>query len=292
MGISDSIINYRRFMKLRNYSHHTVKNYMNILRQFVLWVDVMVEDVDHKKMLDYIEWLLHRRLAAKTINCHLNCVRCFYDYLYYEEGIRVKNPVKTGYTLRLPKPLPRSLKEEEVAVFLSAMENIRDRAMFLLMLRCGLRVEELSELTTDAIDLERRRLDVKSGKGGKGRLLYLSDDACHGLENYLKVRCARRAKKVFLVEKGRYRGKAISVRGVQKRIEYYAKKTGLKVSCHTLRHTMATQLLNADAELVTIQDLLGHTSITTTQRYCRVSNLKVQRDYFSAMDKVVRGQNL
>jgi len=71
-------------------------------------------------------------------------------------------------------------------------------------------------------------------------------------------------------------------------MEYYAKKTGLKVSCHHLRHTMATQLLNADAELVTIQDLLGHGWITTTQRYCRVSNLKVQRDYYKAMEVVMQ----
>ena len=87
-------------------------------------------------------------------------------------------------------------------------------------------------------------------------------------------------------EKGTYKGRPISIRGIQKRMEYYAGKTGLRVSCHQLRHTMATQMLNADADLVTIQDLLGHNNITTTQRYCKVSNLKVQRDYFKAMTKV------
>jgi site-specific recombinase XerD len=70
-------------------------------------------------------------------------------------------------------------------------------------------------------------------------------------------------------------------------MEYYSKKAGLEVSCHRLRHTMATQLLNADADLETIQYLLGHNWITTTQRYCKVSNLKVQRDYFKAMEKVM-----
>ena len=84
------------------------------------------------------------------------------------------------------------------------------------------------------------------------------------------------------------RGKPLSVRGIQKRIEYYARKSGLDVSCHRLRHTMATQLLNADADLATIQDLLGHGQITTTQRYCRVANLKVQRDYYKAMEVVLQ----
>ena len=79
----------------------------------------------------------------------------------------------------------------------------------------------------------------------------------------------------------------MSVRGIQKRIEYYARKSKVNVSCHQLRHTMATQLLNADADLSTIQDLLGHGQITTTQRYCRVANLKVQRDYYKAIELVL-----
>ena len=109
-----------------------------------------------------------------------------------------------------------------------------------------------------------------------------------GLLAYLKLRSHRRVKKVFLVEKGDYKGQPISVRGIQKRMEYYAKKTGLKISCHCLRHTMATQLLNADAEVESIQDLLGHNWITTTQRYCQVSNMKVKRDYFNAMGKDIK----
>jgi site-specific recombinase XerD len=93
------------------------------------------------------------------------------------------------------------------------------------------------------------------------------------------------------VQKGPLTGTPLSVRGIQKRIEYYARESKIKVSCHSLRHTMATQLLNADADLSTIQDLLGHTHITTTQRYCRVSNVKVQRDYYKAIELVMqRGQ--
>jgi len=97
-----------------------------------------------------------------------------------------------------------------------------------------------------------------------------------------------KARGLFLVQKGPMRGKPLSVRGIQKRIEYYARNNSLNVSCHRLRHTMATQLLNADADLATIQDLLGHSQITTTQRYCRVANLKVQRDYYKAMEAVLQ----
>jgi len=180
------------------------------------------------------------------------------------------------------------LKDGQVKIFLEVLKRCRDKAIFLLMLRCGLRVEEVANLSPNAIDFKRRRILIQDGKWGKDRLVYVSNDAMKALIKYLKVRPASKTKKVFLVEKGTYRGRSISVRGIQKRMEYYAKKCGLKISCHHLRHTMATQLLNAGAELVTIQDLLGHSSIRTTQRYSRLSNLKVQQDYHKAMEVVVQ----
>lgn len=253
----------------------------------MLWLDVPVEQVSNKKILQYIDLLLDHRLQPKTINCHLDSIRGFYEYLNDEEGISLPNPVKRGYALRLSRPLPRYLREEELERVFCAVKGRRDRAMFMLMLRCGLRVEELFNLKVKAIDLKRSKIIVAHGKGGKGRVVYISNDALNALVEYLRVRPVSRAKKLFLVEKGSYRGKPISVRGIQKRMEYYARKSGLKVSCHQLRHTMATQLLNADADLTTIQDLLGHSRLKTTQRYCKISNLKVQRDYFKAMEVVL-----
>ena len=281
-------MNYRRFLKRRNVSPHTVKNYLNTLQHFVVWVDVPIEEVTKKKVVAYVDSLLNRRLAPKTINCHLISIRVFYDYLQDEEGIELTNPVKQGSLLRLPRPLPRHLRDHEVIMLFELIDSPRDRAMFSLMLRCGLRVEEVAELHLADIDYRRSRIMVQNGKGGKGRVVYVSRDAYRTLVAYLKARPTSRAKRVFVVEKGAYRGKPLSVRGIQKRMECYARKAGLHVSCHQLRHTMATQLLNADAELVTIQDLLGHSLITTTQRYCRVSNLKVQRDYFKAMEIVMK----
>ncbi len=274
-------------MKRRNYSKHTVKNYMNNLKHFVVWVNVPVEEVTNKKILEYIDLLIDKRLKPKTINCYLDSIRGFYEYLINEENIQIFNPVRKGYALRLSKPLPRHLKDEEVDILFAAIKSFRDRAMFRVMLRCGLRVEEVSNLMLGDIYLKHRKLFVRNGKGGKGRVVYISDDVYRDLLEYLRVRHLSRTKKIFLVEKGAYKGKPISVRGIQKRMEYYARKTGLKLSCHHLRHTMATQLLNADMALVSIQDLLGHTRIRTTERYIKVSNRKVERDYHKAIDVVL-----
>jgi len=251
----------------------------------------VLEWVTSRKIDDYMDYLHQKRMQPASINSYLAIIRVFYNYLKYEEKIKLSNPIKTGCRLRVPRPLPRSLREEEIEHFFDAIQSTRDWAMFRLMLRCGLRVEEVANLTLGAIDLKRRRIMVVNGKGSKDRVVYLSDDAADALVVYLKQRSCCRVKKVFLVDKGVYKGQPISVRGIQKRMEYYASKARLKVCCHQLRHTMATQLLNADAEVETIQDLLGHNWITTTQRYCKVSNLKVQRDYFKAMAVILERSN-
>jgi site-specific recombinase XerD len=286
MQITNVIINFRRRLKRRNYSLHTVKYYLYIIRQYVLWLDVPLEQATAEKVDAYIDHLHRRRMHPSSINLYLVIIRVFYNYLKYDEGIPLMNPVKCNHRLRVPKPLPKALREQEVEQLLDAIKNERDMAMFKLMLRCGLRVEEVSNLTLGVVDLKRRRILVRQGKGGKDRVVYISDDARDALRAYIITRSHSRRKKVFLVERGKYKGQPISVRGIQKRMEYYAKETGIKFSCHRLRHTMATQLLNAEAEIETIQDLLGHNWITTTQKYCKLSNLKVQRDYFKAMRRV------
>ena len=275
-------------MKRRNYSPHTIKNYMNILKHFVLWVNVPIEAVDQRKIAQYTDKLLSKRLRPKTINCHLACIRAFYHYLFYLEEMKIPNPVKKGSTLRMSKPLPRHLRDEQVRVLLGRIKKPRDKAMVMVMLRCGLRVEELARLQLPDLDLGQSRIFVRHAKGGKQRVVYISNDAKQALVDYLRVRGSSKTRGIFLVEKGEFKGKPISVRGIQKRIEYYAKKTSLRICCHQLRHTMATQLLNADAEVVTIQDLLGHSGISTTERYCTVSNLKVIRDYFKAMEVIMQ----
>jgi site-specific recombinase XerD len=280
------LIHYRRALKRKNCSTHTVKTYMNILDQFMRWLSMPLAEVTRNEIGVYVDHLLRKRRTPKTITCHLQTIRLFFDYLINEEGRSILNPV-TRISLRLPKPLPRHLKDEQVRRLFDGITDLRDRAMFMLMLRCGLRVQEVAELTVDAVEYGRNQIFVFHGKGTKDRVVYMSEDARLALLAYLEKRSSK-AKALFLVQKGPMKGKPLSVRGIQKRIEYYARRSGLNVSCHRLRHTMATQLLNADAGLATIQDLLGHGQITTTQRYCRVANLKVQRDYYKAMQIVLQ----
>jgi len=280
------LIRYRRALKRKNYSTHTLKSYLNILDHFMRGLTVPLSEVTRKEIGLYVDDLLRKRRRPKTMMCHLQTIRLFFDYLINEEGRSLINPV-TRISLRLPKPLPRHLMDDQVRRLFAVITDLRDRAMFMLMLRCGLRVQEVAELTVDALEYQRRQIFVLNGKGGKDRVVYMSEDARSALLAYLERRSSK-AKRVFLVQKGPRRGKPLSVRGIQKRIESYARKSDLNVSCHRLRHTMATQLLNADADLVTIQDLLGHGQITTTQRYCRVANLKVQRDYYKAMEVVLQ----
>ncbi len=277
---------YRRSLKRKNCSAYTIKNYMNRIDHFTLWLRVPLEKTTRREIGVYVDHLLAKRHAPKTITCHLQTLHLFFEYLIEEEGAAMDNPVRK-ISIRLPKPLPRHLKDDQADRLFTIVRDPRDRAMFMLMLRCGLRVEEVARLTVDAVDYRKRQVFVACGKGAKDRVVYLSDDARVALESYLQRRSSK-TKRLFLVQKWTMKGEPISVRGIQKRIEYYARKSGLPVSCHKLRHTFATQLLNADADLTTIQDLLGHEHVTTTQRYCRVANLKVQRDYYKAMELVLQ----
>ena len=283
MNMTNAILEYRRHLKRRSFSSHTLINYMSSIKLFVLWLDIPVQTVTYQHICVYIDHLLDKRLCPQSINSNLYRIRGFYDFLHYEKGLPIENPVKERCGLRLPKPLPRYLRDTDIEKFFNVITKKRDLAMFKIMLRCGLRLEETANLTKDALDLQCQQLIVYNGKGNKDRVVYISDDAKAALMQYLKQRSSSRVKKIFLVEKGTYKGKPISVHGIKKRMQYYARKSGVRTSCHHLRHTMATQMLNADGDLVTIQTLLGHSRITTTERYSKLHNAKVRRDYFKAM---------
>ena len=192
------LIQYRRALKRKNYSVHTLKSYMNILGQFSRWLSVPLSEVTRKEIGLYVDHLLGKRRTPKTITCHLQTIRLFFDYLANEEGRTITNPV-TRISLRLPKPLPRHLKDDQVRSLFAGIRDLRDRAMFMLMLRCGLRVQEVAQLTVDAVEYGRRRIFVSHGKGGKDRVVYMSEDARSVLQAYL----ARRSSKARALGKSR-----------------------------------------------------------------------------------------
>jgi len=188
-------------LKRRNCSPNTVKNYLNIIKHFVIWLDIPVEEVTHATVSRYIDVLMGKRLAPKTVNCHVDGIRQFYHYLREEEGMAITNPVRKSHTQKMSRPLPRYLRDEQVELFFNAVKGQRDRAMFMLMLRCGLRVEEVANLTMGVIDVKRRTVLIEDGKGAKDRVVYMSNDALQALISYLRVRPSSRTRKIFLVKK-------------------------------------------------------------------------------------------
>ena len=251
---------------------------------FTLWLRVPLDQATRQEIGAYVDHLLQK--AAVAEDDHLppaDDTGSSSTTSSTRRGWPWRTPSRK-ISIRLPKPLPRHLKDGrggEVPCRHQRPEGQGHVHAHAPMRppggrgcpshrRCG-RVPEKA-----GVRGKRKR------RQGQGRLL---ERRCPRSPSKPICRNGhRRRRRLFLVQKGPLTGTPISVRGIQKRIEYYARKSGLHVSCHRLRHTFATQLLNADADLATIQDLLGHDHITTTQRYCRVANLKVQRDYYKAME--------
>ncbi len=146
----EMITKFSTFMKRRSYSKYTIKSYTNNIKQFCKWLDIQIDVVISEDVYEYLGYLHNRRLNPKSINSILNSLRKFYDFLYYEEKIKILNPVKPEYRQREPKPIPRFLRDEEIDMLIASIKSRRDRAMCMLMLRCGLRVGEVAKLTLRA----------------------------------------------------------------------------------------------------------------------------------------------
>ena len=167
------------------------------------------------------------------------------------------------------------------------MTHPMDKALFGLMLRCGLRVSETVKLQRHHIDWDQEALLLEQGKGRKDRRVYLCTDAAELLREGLTLRPQGVPDdKVFWNRKRPQ--VALTDKAIQKKMERLAKAVGVEASCHSLRHTFASNLLENGAELIAIKDLLGHASVTASQRYARLSNQKVKEDYLRTMKKVMR----
>ena len=166
-------------------------------------------------------------------------------------------PIKPSHYVRQGRPLPKKLTTAEVKRLFAAITNEVDKMLFLLMLRCGLRVAEVAALRLSDIDWTERALIVRQGKGRKDRRVYLSNDILSSLEQLLNLRPrAVPEDALFWNQKRIYQ--SLSIKAIQKKMERYAKSAGIKVSCHSLRHTFASNLLEEGAEVVYIKEFLGH----------------------------------
>jgi len=215
-------------------------------------------------------------LSQRTISRILSSLRSFFNFLILER-IRDDNPAKTVDMPKLNKKLPEILTIEEIDNFLAEIDiekpsGLRDRALFELIYSCGLRVSEAVTLNFGGLFLDEGLLRVR-GKGDKDRFIPLGDEVIYWLNLYLDTGRPALVKKVD--NSGRiflnYRGQPLTRKGMWKRFHAIAVKTGVEAKIHTLRHSFATHLLQGGADLRSVQELLGHTDISTTQIYTHLS---------------------
>jgi len=281
-----AISHFCAYLRTRNYSPHTIENYGRDLRLFFAPLDHDPCTVSWREVDAFIQQQHTAHLAATTINRRLNAVKHFFEYLVMERQALASNPVKPSHFLRRGRPLPKQLSQDEVRTLFAQITPPMDHALGLLMLRCGLRVSEVARLRLGDIDWEQPSLRIDEGKGRKDRIVYLSADALTALRTCLALRPAVvPGDLVFWNQKRPHR--ALSTKGIQKKMERYAKAAGIKASCHSLRHTFASNLLEAGAEVISIKELLGHASITSSERYAKLSNQRVKQVYQHTIRKVI-----
>lgn len=268
-------------------------HYGNDLKLFFAWLGKPPDEVKVKDIDAFIEHSLAQGHAVTTINRRLAALRSFYHFLMVDSEAAPKNPViPKRHFIRLGQRLPRDIQDPDLEKLFAVITGPRDRAMFLLMLRCGLRVGEICNLSLNDLYLEPAfgslpRLWLH-GKGGHQRVVYLSAQPLAALQVWLQIRPKVKDEAVFL---NRF-GHRLTVTGIQKRLMKYCREAGLWVTCHQLRHTFGRHLTEARVPVTTIQKLLGHARLRTTEVYLHVSDSQVQADYEAAMQEIIRRLSL
>jgi site-specific recombinase XerD len=274
------------YLRLRNYSPHTIENYGRDLRLFFAPLEKEPCEVSWQDIVAFSQQQCQAQLTVATINRRLNALKHFFEYLVMEDHSLASNPVKPSHFLRRGRPLPKPLAQDHVRTLFAQITHPMDHALALLMLRCGLRVSEVARLRLRDLDWTQQSLRIEQGKGRKDRLVYLSADVLAALRTCLDIRpTAVPDGFVFWNQKRAHR--ALSTKGIQKKIERYAKAAGIKASCHSLRHTFASNLLEAGAEVISIKELLGHAAIKSSERYAKLSNQRVKQVYQQTRRKVI-----
>lgn len=272
--MKDYIEQFLNFLKAqRDVSPHTLRAYSRDLREFLRFVEKEPRRIDNLDIRSFLASLHHRKLKKSSISRKLATIRSFFKYLH-KEGYVKKNPAKLVASPRVPKNLPRFLTVDEAFSLMEAprgdtFKATRDRAILELLYSSGIRVSELTSLDIGDLDTKESLMRVK-GKGKKERILPIGAKAMEAINNYLPERISlRRKSQALFLNK---RGGRLTERSIRRILVEYSKIVRLKgcPSPHTLRHTFATHLLQGGADLRSIQELLGHSSLSTTQKYTHV----------------------
>lgn len=279
------IIDFERFLKFeRNYSAHTVRAYMNDLAEFDEFLEqnsIEFEKVT-PKIINLFSLNLYTKNNKSTVSRKLTTLRSFFDFMVRNENIK-QNPAKLIPLPKKEKELPVFLSVDEVFKLIKSVDQegilpLRDLAMIELLYSSGLRVSELSGIRV--LDIDHRDSFVKvSGKGNKERVVPFGSNARDAILKYLSKRPELNPKDDYLFLNNR--GSGLTTRSIERIVKKYGLLSGIskKISPHALRHTFATHLLGGGADLRSIQELLGHSSLSTTQRYTHTSIEQIMKIY-------------
>ena len=274
------INNFIKYIKIqRGDSPHTLRAYKKDLKEFFNFAKIEPEKVDPMVIRGFISEQILKGKTKTTVVRKLSTIRSFFYYLYSEQILKM-NPARVISSLKINRKLPNFLTVDDVfrLVEAPAEDNFtaqRDRAILELLYSSGIRVSELCGLNLDDIDLKESLMKIR-GKGNKERLVPIGQKAKEAIKKYLAIRQILRIKKNFPVEETplfvNNRGTRLSDRQVRRIVAKYAKAIGIleKITPHTLRHTFASHLLMEGADLRVIQELLGHSSLSTTQIYTHI----------------------
>ncbi|HEY2535445.1 MAG TPA: tyrosine recombinase [Solirubrobacteraceae bacterium] len=279
-------------LRRRDAAPRTVRAYRADLEQFAEWADareLVPAGVGPKEVRSYVASLSERELAPSTSARKLAALRALFDS-QREHGQLVQNPAELVATPKRARNLPRVLKTREAATLLDAIPakeplELRDRAMFELAYACGLRAEEVVSLGLGDVDHDAEQLRVE-GKGRKTRFVPAGEVALKAVGDYVEkgrprlLEPASGEQALFLSKSGRRLGTS----DVRRRLKGWARRSGVEstagtISPHALRHSYATHLLDGGADLRSIQELLGHASVSSTQIYTRVESAKLKSAY-------------
>jgi len=284
---------FQKWLRRKAPHSSTHVHYTNDLELFFTWLSKPIPEVSLRDVDAFIEHCQAAGHAIATINRRLASLRSFYQFLsmMYEDAPH--NPVRQKrHFIRQGQRLPRDVQDHDLERLFAVITSPRDRAMFLLMLRCGLRVGEVRNLSLDDLYLYSIAGSLPRiwlhGKGGRERVAYLSSQAMAALEGWLSIRPGGSERAVFV---NRF-GKRLTVTGIQLQLATSCQQAGVWVTCHQFRHTFGRHMVEARVPVTTIQKLMGHARLRTTEVYLHISDKQVQADYETAMEQVMERLSL